>query len=146
MDEGFEDGIDPVDVHAWSVVADAGLHMDVAALDPGLQPGLDHAVAGELQRIADQVVEHLFQTHAVDHGRQVGVALVADQQGDAVLRGAGFPHRLNIVHHGAQSRRRAGQLQFARLGLGQVHRVLQDAQQGLGRIHDGLDVRLGGRR
>ena len=34
------------------------------------------------------------------------------------------------------------QVQFARLGAGQVEGVLEDAQQGLGRFHDGGDVRV----
>ncbi|MNX59624.1 hypothetical protein D3C86_905090 [compost metagenome] len=140
----IEDLVDARGVHAGAVVADAGLQADMVADDHGLQAGLHHAVAGEFQGVADQVVEHLDQALAVQHARQFGVALVADHQGHAVLGGARRPQGLNLVHHGAQRRRGRLQLQFAGLGAGQVQGVLQGVEQGPGGIDNGLDVRQGG--
>ncbi|MNV92305.1 hypothetical protein D3C71_1868840 [compost metagenome] len=82
--------------------------------------------------MADQVVEHLAQSRAVQNAGQFRVAFIADHQGDAVLGGARRPQGLDLVHHGAQRGRGRFQLQFAGLGARQVEGVLQGVEQGFG--------------
>ncbi len=146
--EGLEDRVDTIGVDAGAVVADTGLQPDAIPVGDGLQPGLDDAVSGETQRVADQVVEQLGDPRAIDDGGEFGVALIADHQGHIVLRRPRSPCRLDIVHQGAQGRCCRMELQLAGFGARQVKRVLENAQQGLGRLHDRGDVsvRLGVQR
>jgi hypothetical protein len=96
-----------------------------------------HASAlGELDGVADQVVEHLLQAHRIAACAGVQVGGNADRQREPLLRCHRAEQRPYLRHDLAQVQVALLELQLAGLQLGQVEDVVDDAHQ---RHATGLD-------
>ncbi len=106
----------------------------------GQNPDRHAALRGELHRVADQVGQHLPDPPAIaDHPLGQEDVVVQPQ-----LQVAPFDARLqqaeNLSHGGVQVKAVLVQLQLARLDLREVQHVVDDHQQRLARIPDGVGI------
>ena len=133
--------------HADAAVADGELdHRPAIALLQAAGAHPDPAVAGELDRVGEQVGEHLAQPGriAAQLRRQVGVRVHQHQV--AVVAGRQAEHVRAIDQQGGGVERRLLQLQLAGFQLGVIEHVVDQRVQRAAGVLDQPDVLLLARR
>ncbi len=126
---------------ADAAVGDAVDHLRGRAVVAGLQahPHVDAAGLGELDRVGQQVHQHLLRTQAVAQAA-LGQRGVEDQvQADRLLGGAIPQQRDRLLGQRAWRDRPLFDAQLAHLQLGEVQHVVDDAQQQPARVEDGRE-------
>ena len=100
------------------------------------------ATGGKLDRIAEQVAEHLAQLAQIplDHRRQPG--RIFQRQGDPLGRCLWPKQRAEFIHQLEQGEGFAARIHMARLYLGVVENVVEDLQQGFATVLDGGQIAL----
>ena len=127
--------------HAGVLHADAQLRAVVAfVLEHGAYG--DAAVVGELDGVAHQVGQHLFQALRVAHQLQRGVAVDQADQLQVLLVGGGGEDGQGVLDQLAQVERDVLQHQLAGLDLREVEDLVDDPQQAFGGLVDGAQVVL----
>ena len=92
-------------------------------------PHDDASGIGELDRIAQQVHEHLTQLALVGHDAVRNVRGALDHQQESLLCATMAEHRLEVGEQGAQIERRGIQDAASRLDLGHLQHVVEQSQQ-----------------
>ncbi len=90
---------------------------------------VDRAAFGELDRVADQVAEHLAHAHRVAAHRQAHGRIEPEQQAQALVLGRALHQLQHAIQYLAQVEAGDFQLQFVGLQLGVVEDVIDDAQK-----------------
>ncbi len=119
--------------------ADAQLHA-VFLFFFNHRPGDDSALAGELDRVADQVGQDLLEPQRVAHQRQRRVAVDQADQFQLLGMGGGREDGQGVLQQVAQVERDAVEYQFAGFDLREVEDLIDDAQQVVSRFFDGTQV------
>ncbi|MNE13854.1 hypothetical protein D3C80_1067050 [compost metagenome] len=138
--EGLEDGARGLLGDAGAAVVDRGRQAHLPLFQGRVQPHLDRSRLGELQGVADQIVQELFQPHLVADDPAGGGQVALDAQVQRLLLRARPPQGRQVRDYRQQVQRRGLQRQHPRLGARHVERVGQQAQQAGARIQDGADV------
>ena len=127
-----------VDADAGVANADAHVVMvGIAADELGGQ--FDMAAFGELDRIAQQVVDDLAQAQTIDDEHRGDARIDALAQQDALLTGDAAEGVVRAVEHFRERGRFFAQFELARFDLGKVEHVVDQAQQRLARVADRVD-------
>ena len=103
-------------------------------------PHGDRAFAGELDRVVNQVGEDLLEPQRVAHQRQRRVAVHQADQLQAFLVGRGGEHGQGVLEQIAQVERGAVEHQLAGFDFREVENLVDDAEQVVGRLFDGVQV------
>ena len=123
------------DAHAG--VGDA----DLQQVALGVDPRRHRAGLGELQRVGEQVGDHLPQAHLVPAPPAPGLRRDLQAEGQAALLGEAAIEGREVLGEARHIEDRRRQLQPARLDLGDVQHVVDDPQQGAAGILDGGQAR-----
>ncbi len=98
------------------------------------------AALGELDGVAGEVGQHLLQTHGIA-GEGIGdIGIDPQRELQLLVVGAGAEQVHGLIEGVAQAEGDMLQLQLARLQLGEVEDVVDDAKQVARRLLDGLHV------
>ena len=130
LGEGGEEAGQDLRGHADPRVADREAQAQALGTDlPGLDPDLDRAMVGELDGVADEVEEDLFQALGVapQAPRQIGAD---DPQREALGPGRDPQQALELGQQRRQVEGTVLDLDPPGLDLGQVEDVVEEAQQG----------------
>ena len=111
--------------------------MFVAASQHGRQ--LDLAARGKFDRIAEQVVDDLAQAQPIDHHRRRDPRVHALRQQHTLLARDTGEVLLCAVEHLRQRCDLFVQFELARLDLGEIEHVVDQAQQRLARLSNRID-------
>ncbi len=139
--EGREQAGQLVGRDADALVLHVEAHQELGAegvFEPGAQQ--DAAVLGELDGVAGEVQQHLLQPQriAAQGTHQLGSDL--DVEAESLAGGRLTQLLLDVAHHPVEHEAAGGEFQLARLDLGKIEDVVDDAQQVLARVVDLVQV------